>query len=262
VAKPGWQTIRVDQTEAGVSVITLDRPGVRNALNTQMRAEITRAVGDAGHGAGAVVLTGAGGAFCSGQDLGGSRSLAETDLERTLRDEYLPMIAAIRACPVPVIAAVNGAAAGAGASLALAADLIVAAESAMFSFAFTRIGLIPDSGASWTLPRQVGMQRAMGSMLLGRPVPAAEAERWGMIWAALPDDGFEADWRALADEIAAGPGLAHAALKEAMAESAGADFETQMLTEARLQGGCGRSRDFREGVLAFIEKRNPHFEGR
>mgnify|MGYP005845937605 CR=1 FL=1 len=261
MTRTGWQTIRLEARD-GVSVITLDRPAVRNALNARMRAEITRAVADAGTGSRAVVLTGAGGAFCSGQDLGASRSLAETDLERTLRDEYLPMISAIRACPVPVIAAVNGAAAGAGASLALAADLTVAAESAMFSFAFTRIGLIPDAGASWTLPRLVGPQRAMGAMLLGHPIPAAEAERWGMIYAVLPDDGFETGWRALAGEVAAGPGLAHAALKEAMTESAGADFDTHMLTEARLQGNCGRSRDFREGVLAFLEKRSPHFEGR
>ncbi len=172
-------------TADGVATLTLNRPAVMNALNARMRAEITQALTTLTPDVRAVVLTGAGRGFCSGQDL--TDAGAAADLERTLREEYEPMLAAITTCPVPVIAAVNGVAAGAGANLALAADVVIATESASFIQAFTRIGLIPDAGGTWIIPRAVGTARAMGMMLFAEPVSARQAADWGMIWQALPD---------------------------------------------------------------------------
>jgi len=246
----------------GIGMLTLNRPEVMNALNTQMRAEILDAVRHAPDEARVLVITGAGRAFCSGQDLGDGANVADIDLERTLRDEYEPMLRAIFDCPIPTIAAVNGAAAGAGANLALAADVVIASEAAMFLQAFTRIGLIPDAGGTYWLPRQVGFARAMGTALFAEPVPARQAAEWGMIWEAVPEDGFEAHWRARAAQLAKGPTVAYARLKEAIRASSGNDLEAQLSLEAQLQGACGATRDFKEGVVAFLEKRPPRFEGR
>jgi 2-(1,2-epoxy-1,2-dihydrophenyl)acetyl-CoA isomerase len=256
-----YQAIGFSLTE-GVAVITLNRPEVMNALNGQMRAEITHAVRVAQAEARVIVLTGAGRAFCSGQDLGDGGNAASLDLERTLRDEYEPMLVAIHDCTVPTIAAVNGPAAGAGANLALAADVVIASESASFIQAFTRIGLIPDAGGTWRLPRQVGLARAMGACLFAESVPARQAADWGMIWEAVPDDAFAARWQARAAHLAAGPTVAYRQVKEALRESFANPFGAQLALEARLQGECGRTRDFREGVVAFLEKRAPSFEGR
>lgn len=247
--------------EGDVSIITLNRPMVRNALNRQLRAELLAALHAAAGRARCVVLTGTGGAFCSGQDLADAGPLDELDLERTLREEYEPLIATIADCPAPVIAAVNGVAAGAGANLALACDLVIAAESATFLQAFTRIGLIPDAGGTFWLPRQVGMARAMGAMLLAEPVPARQAADWGMIWEAVPDAEFEARWRARAAALAAGPTVALSALKQALRASPGNGLAEQLALEAQLQGRCGASADFREGVAAFLEKRPARFRG-
>ena len=248
--------------EGGVAVITLDRPEVMNALDAQMRAELRHALTAAGQEARVVVLTGAGRAFCSGQDLGAGSGAAGLDLEQVLRDEYMPMLQAIVECPVPVIAAVNGAAAGAGANLALAADVVIAAEGAVFVQAFTRIGLMPDAGGTWMLPRLVGQARALGAALFAERITARQAADWGMIWEAVPEDGFEARWRGRAQQLAEGPGVAFANIRRAMRESWSNDFETQLALEGRLQGECGQTRDFREGVVAFNEKRPPKFEGR
>ena len=256
-----YQTIRLSQ-DADVAVLTLARPAVMNALNTQMRAEILHAVRAAAKTARVLVLTGEGRAFCSGQDLGDRATAADVNLERTLRDEYEPMLKAIFDCPIPTIAAVNGAAAGAGANLALAADVVIAAESAVFLQAFTRIGLIPDAGGTSWLPRQVGFARAMGAALFAEPVPARQAADWGMIWEAVPDDGFDARWCARAAHLASGPTAAYAAVKAALRASFGNGLSEQLSLEAELQGRCGRTRDFREGVLAFMEKRKAVFEGR
>ncbi|WP_372885095.1 enoyl-CoA hydratase-related protein [Shimia sp.] len=256
-----YQTIRY-QLDDGVAIITLDRPEVMNALTVQMRAEITHAVREAGSVARVVVLTGAGRAFCSGQDLGDSRNAAQTDFERTLRDEYAPMIRAITDCKVPVIAAVNGAAAGAGANLVLAADVVIAAESAFFMQAFARIGLLPDAGGTYMLPRLVGRARAMGTALFADRIDARTAESWGMIWEAVADDDFEAHWRDRARHLANGPTLAYGYIKAALQASPGNDLEQQLTLEARLQGKCGKSRDLQEGVVAFLEKRPAAFEGR
>ena len=256
-----YSTIRL-KIDDGVAVIALDRPEVMNALNTQMRAEILDAVKAAERHARVIVLTGTGNAFCSGQDLGAGTSLAAADLERTLRDEYNPMLKAISDSPLPVISAVNGAAVGAGASLALAADVVIATESAVFLQAFARIGLMPDAGATYWLPRQVGFARAMGAALFAEPVKARQAADWGMIWEAVADDAFDAHWRARAKALATGPTVAYTSAKQALRGSYNRTLDEQLLAEARLQGQCGKTRDFREGVLAFIEKRTADFEGR
>ena len=256
-----YQTITLNEAD-GIAILRLSRPDVMNALNTQMRAEITHAVQAAGRRARVLVLTGAGRAFCSGQDLGDGGSAADLDLERTLREEYEPLLKAIFECPVPTIAAVNGAAAGAGANLALAADVVIAAESASFIQAFTRIGLIPDAGGTYWLPRQVGFARAMGAALFAEKVGARQAADWGMIWEAVADAEFEAHWQRRAWQLAQGPTVAYARVKTALRQSSSNDLDSQLALEAKLQGECGNSRDFREGVVAFLEKRPAAFEGR
>lgn len=256
-----YQTLTVAE-EGGIAVITLNRPEVMNALNTQMRAEITHAVTAAGHSARVVVLTGSGRAFCSGQDLGDRARLASIDLERTLRDEYEPMLRAITGCPVPVISAVNGVAAGAGANLALSADVVIAAESASFVQAFTRIGLIPDAGGTYLLPRQMGLAKAMGAALFADKISARQASDWGMIWEAVPDDSFADLWRARAAHLANGPTEAYRRIKEALRGTFERDMDAQLALEAKLQGQCGQTHDFQEGVIAFLEKRPAQFEGR
>ncbi|MEM9350771.1 MAG: enoyl-CoA hydratase-related protein [Pseudomonadota bacterium] len=256
-----YDTIKYSE-DNGIAVITLGRPGVMNALNGQMRAEITHAMKAAGRSARVVVLTGEGRSFCSGQDLGDRGTAANLDLERTLRDEYVPMLEAIVECPVPTIAAVNGAAAGAGANLALSADVVIAAESAFFLQAFTRIGLIPDAGGTWLLPRQMGLAKAMGAALFADRISAKQASDWGMIWEAVPDDVFEEHWKSRAAHLAKGPTLAYGNIKRALRASDSNSLHEQLTVEARLQGECGESRDFKEGVTAFVQKRPAEFEGR
>lgn len=256
-----YQTLTYSLDE-GVATITLNRPDKMNALTTQMRAEIAYAATEAGKRARVVVITGAGRAFCSGQDLGDRASASNLDLERTLRDEYAPMLRAIVDCPVPTIAAVNGGAAGAGANLALAADVVIASESAYFLQAFTRIGLIPDAGGTYFLPRTIGTAKAMGAALFADKITARQADDWGMIWEAVADDAFEAHWKARAAHLANGPTSAYAAVKKVIRGSWDQGFEDQLSLEAKAQGKCGKSRDFQEGVLAFIEKRPARFEGR
>ena len=256
-----YETIRLTLRD-DVAVLTLDRPEVMNALSTRMRAEILHAVEHAGATARVLVLTGAGRAFCSGQDLGDRASIDALDLERTLRDEYEPMLRAIFDCPVPTIAAVNGAAAGAGANLALACDVVIATRSAVFLQAFTRIGLIPDAGGTYWLPRQIGMAKAMGAALFAEPVTAEQASDWGMIWEAVDDDAFDGVWRGRAAQLARGPSLAYGHVKRALRASFDNGLDAQLALEAKLQGEAGRSRDFGEGVRAFLEKRPPRFEGR
>ena len=256
-----YETITYQERDA-VAVITLNRPDVMNALNTLMRAEITHAVESAGRTARVVVLTGTGRAFCSGQDLGDGGSAASLNLERTLRDEYVPMLMAIVDCPVPVIAAVNGTAAGAVANLALVCDITIATDSAYFIQAFTRIGLIPDAGGTWVLPRTIGLQKAMGAALFADRISARQADDWGMIWQAVPDAEFETVWQARAAQLAQGPTEAFKRVKAAMQASFGHGLAEQLVLEGQLQGECGRTRDFKEGVLAFQEKRPATFEGR
>jgi 2-(1,2-epoxy-1,2-dihydrophenyl)acetyl-CoA isomerase len=256
-----FQTITYQETD-GLGVLTLNRPEVMNALNASMRMEIREAMARAFGSARALVLTGAGRGFCSGQDLSDDVSAEDFDLEAELREDYEPMLLALYNAPIPTLAAVNGAAAGAGANLALACDVVIATESASFIQAFTRIGLIPDAGGTWALPRQIGMARAMGAMLFADKVSARQAADWGMIYEAVPDDSFAARWQDRARQLASGPTATYAALKEALRDSPGNDLAAQLAVEARLQGQCGRTQDFREGVTAFLEKRPARFTGR
>ncbi len=256
-----YETITYSET-SGLGLITLDRPEVMNALSTQMRAELTNAVKAAGQSARALVLTGTGRAFCSGQDLGDRANIGNIDLERTLRDEYEPLLRAIYDCPIPTISAVNGTAAGAGANLALAADVVIAAQSASFIQAFTRIGLIPDAGGTYWLPRQIGAARAMGAALFADKISADQAASWGMIYESIPDAAFAAHWQARAAHLANGPTVALKGVKTAIRASFTNTLDQQLTLEAQLQGACGQTHDFKEGVIAFLEKRPAQFEGR
>ncbi len=245
-----------------IATLTLNRPDKMNALNTQMRAEIAHAVKDSEKKARVLVITGAGRAFCSGQDLGDRANAANLDLERTLRDEYQPMLEAIQNCAIPTICAVNGPAAGAGANLALAADIVIAAESAYFMQAFARIGLIPDAGGTYVMPRTMGMAKAMGAALFADKISAKEADEMGLIWQAIADDAFEAHVKERAQHLAEGPTQAYSEIKRAIRASWDNSPSAQFQLEAHAQGKCGKSRDFKEGVLAFSQKRPPKFEGR
>lgn len=256
-----YEAIELEERE-GVVTLRLNRPEVMNALNVRMRGELTHALAAAPEMGRALVITGNGTAFCSGQDLGDGVNAAEPNLERALRDEYFPMMRVLLDLEIPVIAAVNGAAAGAGASLALLADVVVAAESAYFVQAFSRIGLIPDAGGTWLLPRQVGYAKAMGASLFAERISAREASELGMIWEAVPDSEFADRWMARARFLAEGPTQAYARIKQALRSSYGSSFEEQISIEAKLQGEAGRTRDFKEGLLAFVERRSPQFEGR
>lgn len=255
-----YQTITVAEA-GGVATVTLNRPEVMNALSSVLRMELLEAWRDVEARARCIVLTGTGRAFCSGQDLQDAMALGELDLGRVLAEEYEPLLRAIYDCPVPTIAAVNGAAAGAGANLALACDVVIACESASFIQAFTRIGLIPDAGGTWWLPRQVGMARAMGAALFAEKVSARQAVDWGMIWEAVPDDAFAAHVAARAGALAAGPTVAYRLVKQALRASPANGLDAQLALEARLQSEAGATEDFREGVAAFLEKRPARYRG-
>lgn len=250
------------ENKGGVGILTLNRPDVMNALSAQMRAEITHCVKAAQDDARVLVMTGNGRAFCSGQDLGDGGTAANLDIERTLRDEYVPMLLAIVESRIPVICAVNGPAAGAGANLALIADVVIASEDAYFVQAFSRIGLIPDAGGTWMLPRQIGLQKAMGAALFADKITAQQASDWGMIYEAIPAADFERHWQNRAATLAMGPTETYAHLKTALRASFDNSLEDQLGLEAKLQGLCGETRDFKEGVMAFLEKREAKFEGR
>ena len=250
------------ETRNDVATLTLNRPNVMNALNTQMRAEIAHAVKAAETTARVLVMTGAGKSFCSGQDLADGGNAATLDLEATLRDEYVPMLKAIFDCRIPTIAAVNGPAAGAGANLALACDVVIASDAAYFVQAFTRIGLIPDAGGTYWLPRQVGAAKAMGAALFADKISAEQASDWGMIYEVAPDDSFATHIQTRAAQLAQGPTVAYRQLKKAIRGSFENSLDDQLALEAQLQGRCGQTHDFREGVVAFLEKRKPVYKGR
>jgi 2-(1,2-epoxy-1,2-dihydrophenyl)acetyl-CoA isomerase len=256
-----YETIRY-RVENDIALITLNRPKVMNALTVQMRAEIENAFLRAAGEARVVVMTGKDKAFCTGQDLGDRANAADVDMEQSLKKTYEPMLKAIFECPIPTISAVNGPAAGAGANLALAADIVIASESAYFLQAFGRIGLIPDAGGTYTMPRSMGFAKALGASLFAEKIPAKKADEWGLIWEAVADDKFEETWRSRAEFLAKGPTLAFSKMKLALRESWNHNLDEQLAMEAKIQGKVGRSRDFLEGVSAFLEKRPAKFEGR
>jgi len=256
-----YETIRYELADA-VATITLNRPDSLNALNAAMRRELLAAVKAAGRddGVRALVITGEGRGFCSGADLRGGSG--ERAFRRVLTDEYNPLISAIRDLPKPVIAAVNGVAAGAGVSLALACDLVYAADEARFILAFVRIGLVPDSGSTRTLVRTLGRHRAAQLMFSGEPLPAAEAHDAGIVNVVVAQAELAAAAHAAATSLAAGPTRAIALAKRAINHAEDALLSESLAMEAALQELAGRTQDHAEGSAAFAEKREPRFIGR
>jgi len=246
-----------------VATLTLDRPEALNALTVPVKVALREALESlaADRSVRAVILTGAGRAFCAGQDLTERDEPDAAPLEVEVRERYNPIIRALRSMGQPVIAAVNGVAAGAGASLAFACDLRIAAEEAHFVLAFGRIGLVPDSGATWFLPRLVGPAKAAELALLGDPVDAAEALHLGLVSRVVPGDQLMAEARALAERLAAGAPLALALTKGALDRALTIDLDEALEGEAKLQGIAGASADHAEGLAAFKEKRPPRFTG-
>jgi len=243
----------------GVMVLTLNRPDRLNALTAPLNATLREALRDAEADPEirAVLLHGAGRGFCAGQDL--AEVAPGQDLGDTLEQRFNPLIRAIRAMSLPVVCAVHGVAAGAGANLAFACDIVVAAQSARFIQSFVRIGLIPDAGGTYALPRLAGDARARGMTLLGEPVTAAQAEAWGLIWRALPDDELMPEAERIAVHLATQPSQAIALSKRALNAAAGNTLDQQLDLERDMQRKCGASADFREGVQAFLEKRPAQF---
>jgi 2-(1,2-epoxy-1,2-dihydrophenyl)acetyl-CoA isomerase len=251
------------EVDGPVTTLTLDRPEALNALTVPMKVALREALESiaADRSVRAVILTGAGRAFSAGQDLAEREQPDAAPLDVELRERYNPIIRALRSMGQPVVAAVNGVAAGAGASLAFACDLRIAAEEARFVLAFGRIGLVPDSGATWFLPRLVGPAKAAELALVGAPVDAAEALRVGLVSKVVPGDRLLDEARGMASRLADGAPLALALTKEALQRSASIDLAEALEGEAKLQGIAGASADHAEGLAAFREKRTPRFTG-
>jgi len=258
----GYERIDLEVTD-GVAVLTLNDPKTRNALSWTMAEEMGRALDDLGN-ARALVITGAGKGFCSGGDM--SATPAEGSdfgemLYQGLAGAVNPMLLKLSKLKIPVIAAVNGAAAGAGAPLALLADFVIAGESAFFYMAFPHVGLVPDAGGSFTLPRLIGKARAMQMMMLAEKISAEQALDWGMIYKVVPDDVLQGEAQRLAAKLADGPTVAYGLIRQEVQAALQSDLETALEAEAQNQRTAGKSKDCAEAVAAFLEKRAPVFRG-
>ena len=257
-------TVLVEHDDAtGVTTVTLNRPEALNSLTVPMKAALLDALRaiDGRHATRAVILTGAGRAFCAGQDLRERLQPDAAPLGVEVRERYNPIVRAMRGLGQPIVAAINGVAAGAGASLAMAADIRIAADAATFALAFGRVGLVPDSGATWFLPRLVGSTRAAELALLNEPVAAADAVRLGLIGRVVPADQLATAAREIAERLAAGAPLAITLTKRALAAAWDRDLDAALEDEAELQDIAGKTRDHAEGMAAFLEKRPPRFTG-
>lgn len=256
-------TVLISQS-GGVTRLTLNRPDKLNAFTRVMHLELREALAAAGRDetCRVVVLTGAGRAFCAGQDLADTALAGGSDVGNALEELYNPLIKTIASFDKPILAAVNGVAAGAGANIALACDLVYAARSASFLQAFARIGLVPDAGGTWVLPRLVGPMRARGLAMLAEPLPAEKAEAWGLIWKCIDDDKFDAEVTAAAQKLGVAPTYALGLAKQALAASSTNTLAQQLHLERDLQRAAAKSPDAREGIQAFLEKRPPKYTGR
>ncbi|HEX4534907.1 MAG TPA: 2-(1,2-epoxy-1,2-dihydrophenyl)acetyl-CoA isomerase PaaG [Rhizomicrobium sp.] len=251
----------------GAARLTLNRPDRLNSFTVQMHGEVADALSKVENDASvrALLLTGAGRGFCAGQDLS-DRAVAPGadgfDLGESLENRYNPLVRRLIALPKPVVCAVNGVAAGAGANIAFAADIVFAARSAKFIQSFSNIGLVPDSGGTWILPKIAGQARAMGLALTGEPLSAEKAESWGLIWRCVDDGALKEESEKVLERLAGGPTRGFAAIKSAMRAGWLASLDDQLDVERDLQRELGRSADYREGVAAFMEKRTPKFSGK
>jgi 2-(1,2-epoxy-1,2-dihydrophenyl)acetyl-CoA isomerase len=254
------------ESRDGIARITLNRPDRLNSFNDAMHAELREALSrvQSEGGARVLLLTGAGRGFCAGQDLSDravAPGQAAVDLGASIERNYLPLIRTLRELPMPVVCAVNGVAAGAGANIALSCDLVIAAKSASFIQAFCKIGLVPDSGGTYFLPRLVGSARAMALAMLGDKLPAEQAAQWGLIWRCVDDAELAPAVDALLQQLAQAPTRGLAAIKRALHASERNDLDAQLALERDLQRELGYSDDYREGVAAFVGKRAPRFTG-
>lgn len=257
-----YETIIFDQSD-GVARLTLNRPDRLNSFTAQMHEEVRDALGFARESR-ALILTGAGRGFCAGQDLSErsvTASQAPVDLGVTVETTWNPLISALTSMKQPIIAAVNGVAAGAGANIALACDIVIAARSAKFIQSFSAIGLIPDSGGSWILPRLVGQARALGLALTGEPLGAEQAEQWGLIWKCVDDDALANEAGALASRLASLPPLGLAAIKSIIRSTWSRSLDEELQLQRDEMRRLGYTKDYREGVEAFLQKRQPTFTG-